>query len=63
MLIVDKGNTKTTIQTESEKVGVTDLLLLCSRALYIQWCVRHCAQTEGQRIVPDVGTAYNYMQK
>ena len=50
---VDKGITKTTIRTESDKVGVTDLLLLCSRALY--GCVfvtvhrqrnrcRHCIQ-------------------
>ena len=62
MMHVDKGNTKTTIQTESDKVGVTDLLLRCSRALYSGVFV-NVAQTEGQRIVPDVGTAYNYMQK
>ena len=57
MMHVDKGNTKTTIQTESDKVGVTDLLLLCSGAMYSSVFVT----VHRQRI--DVGTAYNYMQK
>ena len=34
MMHVDNINTKTTTQTESDEVGVTHVLVLCSVALY-----------------------------
>ena len=34
MMHVDNINTKTTTQTESDEVGVTDVLVLCSVAVY-----------------------------
>ena len=41
-MYVDKVNTKTTIQTWSDEVAVTHLIVLCSVCSIVQWC--HCAQ-------------------
>ena len=51
MMHVDNIITKTTIQTESDEVGVTHVLVLCSVALYSGvYVIVH----KGTSIVPDV---------
>ena len=51
MMHVDNINTKTTIQTESDEVGVTHVLVLCSVALYSGvYVIVH----RGTSIEPDV---------